>query len=151
MGSLGSLGTPRPARTDTFEWFGAAIRVNPDITDVTFAEFLEVASQYEDGTPEAFRVLRETMRMCVHPDDFDRYWALGLQHRQTTEDHAAVLKVVVEAAAGRPTQRSSGLSAGPAANEAESTPDFVKRVTAGRPDLELGIMEDQLARRRTAG
>jgi hypothetical protein len=70
----------------------------------------------------------------------------------TSADHRDVLKAVVAEATGRPTLRSSESSDGPKASVDESEAAFVKRVTVGRPDLEVGLVSSLVDRQsRRAG
>jgi hypothetical protein len=152
MGSLGNLGTPRDALDVDFEWFGSTVRANPDLTDMVLADFMAKAVTVDDETPEAYRLLEDLMRQTIHPDDFDTYWRLAQVNRQTSADHRDVLKAVVAEATGRPTLRSSESSDGPKASVDESEAAFVKRVTVGRPDLEVGLVSSLVDRQsRRAG
>jgi hypothetical protein len=124
---LGSLGTERPQFDCDFEWFGATIRANPDVSpELELADFMKRASSIDLGevdtdnvTPEqiakaagAMEAVTELIRPLVHPDDFDTFWDLAKRNRQDIQDLMNVAMQLVEVASGFPSGRPSSSSAG---------------------------------------
>lgn len=147
MGTLGTFGTVRLVPEDqTFGWFGMDVRIAPDFGEITFIEWMDQYGDIEDGTGAALLALLSLLRGLVREDDFDEFWRLAKENRQTSADLTKLVWGVVEAIADRPTERSEPSSLGPQASGAESTVSFLRRVSAGRPDIEAGLMEAALAR-----
>lgn len=147
MASLGSFGVARPAPgAQTFGWFGMEVRVHPEFGETTFVEWMEEFGDVENGTARALYALSALLRGLVHPDDYDEFWSLSKANHQGSEEFSALVNDVVSAMAGRPTERSEESSSGPQPSGAESTVSFLRRVSAGRPDIEAGLMEAALAR-----
>lgn len=152
MGTLGSFGTVRQAPEDpTFEWFGMQVRVAADFGEITFIEWMDSYGDIEDGTGAALLALLALLRGLVHADDFDEFWSLAKRHRQTSEDLTRLVWGVVEAIAGRPTERSSESASGPQKSGDESTVTFLRRVSDGRPEIAAGLIETALARGEISG
>jgi len=160
MGSLGSLGTKHEdvdVELLTFDYFGTELRVDPNLTEVDLLDFLEGAEDLDTRDAGALKVLKDLCRSAIHPEDFDRFWALAREHRQGIEDRMAVALACVEAAAARPTQPSSVSSGGPSATATRSEGDSFSQVRsrlAGRPDLQLVVdqaEEASVAASRAAG
>jgi len=154
MSRLGDFGVdhgPLP-EPDTFGFFGEEIRTNPAMTELGVADFLEVASSIDEGDARgAIAGLIETKRFarnCVHPDDFDKFWAKAQANRQDSEDLLGALMPITDAMlGGRPTGRSSVSTDGPQTTPGNSSPEpasLEERVLPrlvkahpGRPDLQL--------------
>lgn len=152
MGKLGTFGTPVPALPEsTFGWFGAEMRIRADFGETTFMEWFEEYGHVEDGTGAALLALVKLLRGMVHEDDFDEFWALAKANRQGTAEFSALVWGIVEAIAARPTGRSEASSPGPQPSGEESKVSFLRRVSAGRPDLEAGLMETALERGELTG
>jgi hypothetical protein len=147
MPSLGDFGVPKPPpESMTFGWFGMDVRVADDFGETTFIEWMDTYGDVENGTGAALVALMSLLRGLVHADDFDGFWRLSREHHQGAADFSALVWGVVGAIAGRPTERSGQSSPGPQPNEEESKVTFLRRVSAGRPDIEAGLMEAALAR-----
>jgi hypothetical protein len=139
--SLGDFGgEARPAIDADFGYFGARIRVHPELTDEAFLDLIEaatVAVQVEN-TAEAALFAKNMARHVVHPDDFDEFWRLGRANRVTTIDRLNTLERIVEAAteqvAERPTPPSVDSPGGTNSTEATST-DGLPSQAVSRPDL----------------
>lgn len=147
MAKLGKFGTPTPPMPEsTFEWFGMEVRVRTDFGETTLMEWFEEYGDVENGTGAAMLALVKLLRGLIHPDDFQEFWQLGKSNHQGTAEFSGLVWGVVEALAGRPTERSSESSDGPGQSKVESTVTFLRRATAGRPDLEAGLIETAIER-----
>jgi hypothetical protein len=151
MTHLGDFGTERDVVEAEFGYFGATIRVNPDITDVGVLEvFAALGEMSEDS--EAVLVmseLRSAVATMVHPDDIERFWELAHRNRQTSEDIGSLASKLIEGLAGRPTKQPSDSSGGLPTTDtsspaASSSPAL--RALAGRPDLQLAVVRAEEAR-----
>lgn len=125
MPSLGALGRqhdplPEGAVSDTFDWFGATIRITPEVNEVELIDFMSAARNIETDGMAGLAALRDAFQMIVHKDDFGTFWRLAKEQRQNMEDLSQVFQVLIEAAANRPTQEPSGSSPGQPAMPANS-------------------------------
>lgn len=113
--SLGDLSgeDERGPLAATFTYFGETVRVNPDMTEVDMIDFLDDAEHVKKDDPKSMLMIKQAARSHVHPDDFDRFWALRKKHRQGTEQLMGTIWQIVGAVAGRPTGRPSDSSDGP--------------------------------------
>lgn len=119
---IGTFGTPRPQVDATFDYFGVTIRVNPDASDLAFAEFLAIAKDIEtteDGTPvnpadnqRAAALLDDTLRGQIHPDDFETFMRLAKENRQQVMDLMMLSQQIIAAVSGFPTGQPSDSSSG---------------------------------------
>jgi len=142
MASLGSLGKQYDPADVTFDWFGTEIRCSPEISDTVMIDFVEKGSAIDIDSPESWSVIKDFLRSCVHPDDFDTYWSLALKHRQQMDDHMDVMYALIEAAAGRPTGPPSVSADGPSQSGAESMASSLEQAFPGRPDLQAGVGQE---------
>jgi hypothetical protein len=167
MVNLGSLGTEHEPLDISFDWFGTKIRAAPLISDTLGVDFAERAAGIqvpdelesmndEDMTPEQLltvkRALHEAtvatkglVREAIHPEDFDIYWRIGREHGQLMDDHMRVVKAIVSLVG---KERSTSSRDSSTTTESESPESFVRRVSAGRPDREIGLMTDLVTARR---
>jgi len=131
----------------TFEYFGEELRVSPDLTDADLLDFLEAQADLRDDDPKAGPLVKAFLRVVMHEDDFDRFWVLAKQHRQSVEDRAATAFKLIEAAVpGTPTERSSDSSAGPQRTVESSTDASSLRAQRrleekGRADLAVAVLQ----------
>jgi hypothetical protein len=150
MATLGSFGTSHAkaedAEPDTFEWFGADIRIRPEFGTLVWQDWNEEFGYIDADHPAAISSGKELFRRMVDERDFDQFWRLAIEHRQGNGDLSVLLQGVLGAVAGRPTQRPVESSTGPEASEAESKVAFLRQVSVGRPDIEGGLVEMALAR-----
>lgn len=142
---------PGPEDVDSFPWFGAEIRVAASFGQLVWTDWVEEFGYIDPDHPSAITAVKELMRRMVAEDDFAEFWRLALQHRQTNRDLSGVMHAVLGAAAGRPTQRPSDSSDGPGASAAESKVAFLRRASAGRPDIEGGLVELAIHRGELTG
>lgn len=156
MGSLGSFGdpTPQPVEEQTFDYFGADLRVNPELTDADMLDFLEESGSLDEGDPKAALALKNFMRR-VFLEDFDRFWTLARQHRQSIDQRMAAAMQIIEALADHPTGRSAGSSGGPPQTGVTLPVDFALAVqrkleAQGRPDLAVAPLRVREAQARSA-
>lgn len=131
----------------TFDYFGEELKVSPDLTDADLLDFLELQAELKADDPKAGPVVKSFLRTVVHPDDFDRFWALGKQHRQSVDERAeAAFKLIEAAVKGTPTERSSDSSAGLQRTDSSSTDDSSLRAQRrledkGRADLAVAVKQ----------
>lgn len=191
--SIGTLGTVHEPLDLEFGYFGATIRLHPQASDTVELDFLEAGRDIDmsvfDKPVEALGadeqlaaarhlsaavravnlLLRDSLRRLIHPDDFDTYWRLAVEHRQLIRDLSADVKrltaAVVEADTGFPTMPPSGSPDGPAATQPRSAGgssaadvpvsssgalprDLVNSLALdrGRPDFQASYLLDYLQR-----
>ena len=125
MADLGTFGVKKEQPDgDTFGWFEHTLRVNPSFGELDLADFLEDAAGInEDNVTESMALLKQTMRACVHVDDFGTFWSVAKRERQGIADLMGLLYAVVERETGRPTSRPSDSSGGPLSTNASSAGD----------------------------
>jgi hypothetical protein len=137
----------------TFDYFGEELRVSPDLTDADLLDFLEVQADLKADDPKAGPIVKSFLRTVVHVDDFDRFWALAKQHRQSVDERSETAFKLIEAAVnGTPTEQSSDSSAGLQSTDSSSTADLsstdatslrVQRrlEQQGRADLAVAVLQ----------
>lgn len=144
MTRIGDFGTPAEARdVDTFGYFGVDIRVNPTFTDADLADFMEMAGDVDETNVAAsMGALKQMLRDCIHPEDFDRFWALAKENGQDLEKRMQVAYQVIEAVSERPTTSPAGSPGGQTLTGVKSPDSSSSRVIdrlAGRPDLQVVV------------
>jgi hypothetical protein len=161
---LGSLGKTKAAVDIDFDWFGTTIRANPSLSDLAFVEFIDRAKGLpalmsgnldefdQTSTLDAVALVMNFVRLSIHPEDFDEFWALAKTNGQNGEDVAAVCKAVVEAATGFPTSRPSDSARGRSntgrrsTRKSSSAVEHAMRLLDGRPDLQQVVVDTQANR-----
>jgi len=153
MRSLGDFSADSPVDEEevTFVWYGADIRVHPELSDTQYVDWMEEYGSLDVKDVKAASAVKEFVRVVVHPDDFDEFWALGKKHRVGQERFAATAHKLIEAVAERPTEQSSDSSDGLSETGESSTAASFERVIReheeqGRPDLALVYVEAREAR-----
>ena len=112
--NIGELGTPRPPVDLSFNYFGVVIRVNESASDLDLIGFmLEAAGIERVDEQRGMVAISNYLRGLVHPEDWDTFWRQARANRQNMEDLMVLGQRIVEAAAGFPTQQSSGSPPGP--------------------------------------
>lgn len=137
--------------TDSFDYFGADVRVHPEFGELTVFDWAEDVGALDSEDPRAAAAVKSLMRRVVHPADFEVFWALALQHRQTNDELAKLMSAIVEALTGRPTQRPSDSPAGrpstvPNSVAAASMRAQQRLEAEGRPDLAVAVLRAREAR-----
>lgn len=151
MASLGTFGTAydAPAEPDTFDYFGATIRVNPALSDLDLADFLDLFGDLDvDNLKPAQAItvmqgLKQHFRALVHPDDFAEFWRLARANRQGTVDLLAISMALIESVTSRPTKRPAVSTDGPSSTPTSSQSAAVSIVESAypdRPDLQLAAL-----------
>lgn len=141
MAHLGDFGeAPPEMEVDTFNFFGASLRINPELSDLSFVDFIEMHGALDGNDPTAMVAIKDFLRGVVHPEDFDEFWTLSKKNRQRLDDLAPIAMGLIEAVTGRPTEGSSDSSSGPSATGASSMDASYSRViqeheAEGRSDL----------------
>lgn len=122
--NLGSFGVVKSDNTDfSFDYFGNSVRVHPEISELTFVDFMEEATSVGENDPRAIVLVKKLVRLLVHPDDFDTFWAAAKANKQGTLDLMALGEQIVSGMAGRPTKRPSDSSDGSPETESKSEVD----------------------------
>lgn len=148
--SLGDL-SPEVEELDvTFGWFGEDIRVNPELSELDIIDFAESAMHVDEDSEEAITLIKRTMRLYIHADDFDRFWALSSRKRVRVETLMLTMNRITELVSGRPTGPLSDSSPGqPTTVESlkeDSSSRAMRRLESeGRPDLALVVVQRQEA------
>lgn len=133
----------------TFDYFGEELRVSPDLTDADLLDFLEMQADLKADDPKAGAIVKAFMRTVIHADDFERFWALGKQHRQSVEERSTTAFKLIEAAVQTPTAPSLGLSDGRPKTDVNLTDDSSLRAqqrleNKGRADLAVAVLQRRL-------
>ncbi|MET8908389.1 hypothetical protein [Micromonospora sp. NPDC004551] len=170
--NIGTLGRQRDPLDLEFTYFGSTIRVHPQATDAVELEFLQAGRELDMSALEGvdlakvdaldpeqqvklarvmgqavaatYRVLEGALRQLIHPDDWARYWRLGMENGQQIRDRMADVKAitaaVVEATTDFPTGPPSASPPGPATTPPASGDALPSPVTAPRgSDLERAL------------
>lgn len=147
MGHIGDLGIEKEPVVDTFGYFGATIRTNPDLTDIAALEAFESVHKAQDRV-SVLEALRGVMSTLIHPDDVDLCWTLARQHRQGIEEIGALAAQLLEVATDRPFSQPAGSSDGPsttATSSADVSDSPALHVLEGRPDLQVAVIRAKKA------
>lgn len=148
MGSLGDFGSEREPVEESFGWFGAEIRVHPDLSDLAIVDlFATMASvrqgEAREGAEAALGAITGIGQLLVHPDDVGEFWRLTRANRQTMEDIVSLAMNVLAALSGRPTQLPSDSSDGQRSTATRSgggSSSPALRLLEGRPDLQAAVV-----------
>jgi len=187
--NIGTLGQRREPLDLEFSYFDdTVIRVHPQATDAVEIEFLEAArdidmsalegldlSKIDAMDPEqqvklirtmsaataaGYGSLLTSLHRLIHPDDFEKYWRLGMEHGQQIRDRMAdvraITTAVIEATTDFPSGQRSASPSGPATtppSSAVASPsppaprpgtdlEIALALDRGRPDIqEFYVME----------
>jgi len=156
MGSLGSFGTLHEVPTDqqdeaqTFDYFGTEIKLEQDFNQVELVDLMESARTIDENDPTAMVIVKDTLRVLIDPDDFTTFWDLARRKRQTLEDLARLMQMLMEAQTDRPTQQPSDSSVGRQAIDVSSLGALLPPGSRGRPDLQLLVEQGQETRSKIA-
>lgn len=136
----------------TFEYFGTELRANPGLTDADLLDFMELQGNLSEEDPKAPAVVKAFIREALHPDDFDTFWGLAKQHRQTTVERIETVYLLIAAASGVPTVQPSDSSPGLPKTDESSTDASSLRAqhrleTKGRADLAVAVLQRREALR----
>lgn len=176
--SIGTLGRQREPLDLEFTYFGKVIRVHPCATDAVELEFLKAGEDIDYSALEgvdlskvdaldsakmaaAVQVMSQALRagllavvdalkQLIHPDDWETYWRLGMEHGQQVRDRMADMRAittaVVETTTDFPTGRRAGSPPGPGATPPASTAgsspapasdlEVSLALERGRPDIQ---------------
>ncbi|MBM0257049.1 hypothetical protein [Micromonospora sp. 4G55] len=171
--SIGTLGREREPLDLEFTYFdGQVIRIHPAATDAVELEFLDAGRDIDVSALEGvdlskvdalqpdqlvkitrtmgqavaagYRAVLDALRKLIHPEDFDTYWRLGMEHGQQVRDRMAdiraITNAVLEATTDFPQGPPAGLphgptTTGPASGDGSSAPVLL----LGGPDLEKAL------------
>lgn len=134
-------------------YYGTDIRVvlDPISLELAFEEFMDVASGLEGvDDPRSFAVVRQFLRLMIHPDDFNTFWRLVRTNRQDTTRQMEFGKWLMEELSGHPIVQQSGSAPGLLGTLPNSGDDASSRVqerleAQGRPDLALVVVNHREA------
>lgn len=172
--SIGVLGTRHEPLDLDFTYFdGVTIRVHPYASDTVELDFLEAGKGVdlealqsidieeldEEEAREklagqlntlnrvvitGYRLVKDSLRAVIHPDDFDAYWKLAKDNGQRIRDLMADLKritaSVVEAESGFPTTPPSASQPGPASTPVRSADGSSSAVAPGSSDTDRALV-----------
>lgn len=147
MGHLGDFGVEKEPTCDTFGYFGATLRTNPDLTDLAALEAFETVRE-ADSKSSVLAGLRVVVATLIHPDDADECWRLARENRQGIDEMGDLAARLLEAATDRPFERRGDSSNGPPTTGTSSEVVSVSpalRVLEGRPDLQVAVVRAQKA------
>lgn len=148
MTNLGSFGETREIGEISFDYFGQTLRANPELGELDYVDFMDKAGGAEAEGALGLSFVKDFARLCIHPDDFDEFWALARKHRQGVEDVFKVCRAIVEQVSDRPTTQPSDSSDGQTTTDTKSEPGLSSTLAerlAGRPDLQLLVLQQQKA------
>jgi hypothetical protein len=189
--NIGQLGRERDPIDLEFTYFdGETIRVHPQASDQVEIEFLEAGRDIDvealekldlatlramDEAQQAelmrtmnkaqragFKALMTSLRQLIHPDDFDRYWSLGVKHGQQLGDRMADIRAitdaVLEATTDFPPPQRAGSPRGPettpvSSGVVSSSPEHLPKdlvaalaLERGRPDIQEFFVQEHESR-----
>ncbi len=146
--SLGSLGTVHDRPDFVFDYFGATIRVNPELGEDIVLELSAAASGIGDdtGAADLIALKRTLVAAVIHPEDVDAVLAAARANHQNTEDLSTMAYAIIGAITDRPTSQPSDSSDGLLQTGPRSVDDSSLRVqrrfeAKGRPDLALMVVQ----------
>lgn len=136
----------------TFDYFGAELRANPGLTDADLVDFMELQGNLKEDDPKAPGIVKAFIREAIHPDDFDEFWGLAKQHRQTTAERVETVFLLISAAAAVPTVQPSDSSDGlpktvESSTDASSLRAQHRLEDNGRADLAVAVLNRREALR----
>ncbi len=142
MKNLGKFGKEKEALEASFDYFDETIRVNPSISEVALMDLTEEGMEIKEDDPRALVIIKDYIRSVVHPEDFDKFWAVSRRERQGIQDLMEIAQSLIEAVAERPTGQPQTSSGGRRRTRRKSKhrsshPAF--RVLDGRPDLQESV------------
>jgi hypothetical protein len=155
MGSLGSFGTVHEVPADqgeaqTFDYFGTEIKLERDFNQIQLVDLMETARTVDETDPTAMVIVKDTLRVLIDQEEFNTFWNLAKRNRQTLEDLARLMQVLMEAQTERPTQQPSDSSAGRQPIDVSSLGALPRQGSRGRPDLQLLVDQGQETKARIA-
>jgi hypothetical protein len=142
MARLGDFGTKherpadQPEEMVTFGWFGAEIRLTQHFNQVRLMNLMDAARTVDREDPMALVVVKDTLKLMIHPGDFGLFWSLAESEDQDLEDLAKIVQVIFESMVRRPTQPLPDSSPGQRETVSSSPDDSGTQVSRGRPDLQ---------------
>ena len=139
-----------PARpVSEVAFFGETIRLADSVSEWALMEFAEAAEQVDDASLAGMAAVMRLLKESVLAEDWGKFRDLARTNKASIEDCMPVVVAVFTAETGRPTVRPSDSSDGPPATSTSSTDvsaGVAVRALAGRPDLQLMVLNAQEAR-----
>lgn len=126
------------------EFAGQTFQLEEQLSDFALSEFAAAAQEdLDSASPEGAAAVFNLLEVCIVPKDWARFRKLARRHG-STDALMPVIAAVFEAHAGRPTGASADSSDGREPTEpssAASADDRALELLAGRPDLQLMVMQ----------
>jgi hypothetical protein len=162
MTSLGNFGTERLQVDVDFTFFGETIRAHPQAGSASLAEFMANAGEISvDDVARGAKFILDFLRQVIHPEDFDRFWALAKEKRQDPmKDLMPIAEAIIEAITDFPTEPPVASASGPGSavpksvvasfSQDKAATDYALRKFRGRPDLqELVVRQEEAKQARS--
>ena len=130
-------------------FFGETIRLADSVSEWALMEFAEAAETVDDASLAGMAAVMRLLKVSVLPADWSKFRDLARANSASVEDCMPVVVEVFTAETGRPTVRPSDSSDGPPAtstNSTDASAGVAVRALAGRPDLQLMVLQAQEAR-----
>lgn len=151
MRDLGDFsGETREAVDASFKYFGETIRINPDVTEQDLIDWGEMASGVDENGSEALSASKKLIKLYVHADDFENFWATAKVNRQTSADLMDTTKKIMESLTDFPTKEPSSSFDGPSKTAISSADALSLQVQSRYEDQGRGDMAALVKRQREA-
>jgi hypothetical protein len=128
------------------EFHGQTFALEDHFSDFALSEFAAAAAEDVDSeTMEGAAAVFNLLEACIVPKDWARFRKHARRHG-STEELLPIIAEVFKLHAGRPTSPSTDSSDGRGATELSSevsVDDRALDLLAGRPDLQLMVMESR--------
>jgi hypothetical protein len=150
--SLGTFGVTHDDVSDdfdTFNWFGSDVKVVTAVNEVELVDVMEQASAVDVTDLASMKVIKDLFRLIIPSDDFDEFWLVAKEKRQTIADLAQLFQSLLSEVVDRPTRQPSDSSAGLLTTGESSQPSSTVTASRGRPDLQV-IHEDYASAQQRA-
>lgn len=159
LGELG--GAPRVIEDITFQWYGEPIRVNPELGEDSYMDFLNRATEInmpgdiDDITPEdaakvkdALPMLNDWVAACIHPADMDAFERICKREKKGLKSKMELSMKLLEEVTEVPTEEPATSSRGQrrtAKKSVDGSPskaaNRVRKLGTTRTDRVIAIQE----------
>lgn len=119
---------------DTFGWYGATIRVRPDVGIYPLMRF---SGELNESTTDmsVLAIEHQLLRDLIDPDDWAEFERSTISNRVPHDQITELVKALVIGTAGRPTLRSFASADGPPSTTESSTGDSPSPIPPGFEDM----------------
>jgi hypothetical protein len=149
LGTFGVTHDDTPDDFDTFNWFGSDVKVVTAVNEVELVDLMEQASAVDVDDLASMTVVKGLFRLVIAGDDFDAFWRVAKEQRQTIAELAQLFQTLISEIVDRPTRQPSDSSAGLLTTGESSQPSSTVTASRGRPDLQV-IHEDYASAQQRA-